>query len=184
MKRTAAPLAALALLALAACQPRRPGLEDYYAILPELVRAVEADARQNAAGRPAEGPLFLDLESFAGGGWQLTKQRTSRDSVWAAIAHPGARPARPDSALVLEDSMSVGGRFVREYGVFERLHLVKWEPGEIAVTIASYTTDRRRWPTDVCERVLRVTFRRQGEGEPARWTQSDTEVRLECDDPR
>lgn len=174
-------LAAAALALLSACGGDRPTVRDYYALLPELVRTLEEDGRRHAQGRPSEGPLWVDAASFAGGAWQLTRERVPPDSVVAAMGRPDARPATPQQALVTEDTSGVGGRWVREYGVLARVNLVKWEPGEVAVTAANYTTDRRPWPTDICERVLRVTFRESGEG---RWTRAGTEVRYECDTPR
>ena len=174
-------LAVAALALAAACDSERPTVQDYYAILPELVRTLEEDGRRHAQGRPSEGPLWVDSASFTGGAWQLTRERVPADSLVAALRRPDARFTRHQEALIIEDTTGVGGRWVREYGVLARLNLVKWEPGEVAVTAANYTTDRRPWPTDICERVLRVTFRESGEG---RWTRAGTEVRYECDTPR
>ena len=174
-----APLAVCALALLAACQPERHTAQDYYAILPQLVRFVEDDARKEAEGRPAEGPLFVHAHSFAGGGWQLTRQNLDRDSVMAAIDRPGARNTTPPEALVLEDSSGFGGRWVREYGVLLHMNLVKWDARSVSATVTSYTTDRRAFPTDICRRVWRVEFREEG----GRWRQSGQELRKACDDP-
>lgn len=193
MKRSRlSPLALLALLP--ACQPERPTVRDYYAILPDLVRATEADARQEAQGQPSRGPLFIDANSFAGGGFTLTRQTLDRDSVMAAIAYPGAVKATPQEAIVIRDTGEVtapaggdaaslameGGRWVKEYGVLLHLNLAKWEPGEISATVTSFTTDRRTWPTGVCRRVLRVTYGKQDDGA---WRRTGSEVRKRCDDP-
>lgn len=193
MKRSRVfPAALLALLP--ACQPERPTVQDYYAILPDLVRVTEADARREAQGQPSQGPLFIDANSFAGGGFTLTRQTLNRDSLMAAIAYPGAVKATPQEAIVIRDTGEVaaptggdaaslamqGGRWVREYGVLLHLNLAKWEPGEIVATVTSFTTDRRTWPTGVCRRVLRVTYRKQENGS---WQRTGSEVRKRCDDP-
>ncbi|HEX2203728.1 MAG TPA: hypothetical protein VHG91_10535 [Longimicrobium sp.] len=180
MKRLRIVLVA-ALALSGACSSERPTVQDYYALLPDLVRALEEDGRRNAQGQPSAGPLWVDAASFTGGAWQLTRERVPTDSIVAAMRRPDARPATPKEALITEDTSGVGGRWVREYGVLARVNLVKWEPGEVAVTAANYTTDRRPWPTDICERVLRITYRNTGEG---RWERAGTEVRYECDTPR
>ena len=181
MKRFRLTAAALLVLAAAACQPERHTAADYYAVLPQLVAVAERDAREHALGQPSAGPVFVDIDSFRGGGWQVTREYLDRDSLFAALGLPAARRATPQEALILEDTVGMGGRWVREYGVLLRLNLMKWEPDEMTATIANYTTDRREWPTDICERVLRVSFRQTGED---RWAHSGTEVRYECDTPR
>ena len=181
MKRFRNAAAALLALAAAACQPERHTAADYYAILPELVSIAERDAREHAAGQPSAGPVMVDPETFRGGGWQVTRQYLDVDSIFAAVKRPDARLVPHDQALILEDSLGIGGRWVREYGVWLRIPLMKWDSDELTATIASYTTDRREWPTDICERVLRVSFRQTDEDQ---WAHSGTEVRYECDTPR
>jgi hypothetical protein len=180
MKRIAVPLLAAALLALAACQPKRHTAQDFYAILPELVRAADADARQNAYGPRPEGPLFIDAESFAGGGFFVVRQVLDRDSVLAAMRRPDAvKVAHAREGLVLDDSTGFGGRWVREYGVVLRMNLTKWDAESISATVTSYTTDRRSFPPDICRRVLRFEFRKTG----GAWKKSAEEVRKKCEDP-
>jgi len=192
MKRTfrlAVPLLALTV----ACQPERPAVQDFYAILPDLVRHAEADARKEAKGPPSRGPLFIDANSFAGGGFTLTRRTLHRDSIMAAIGYPGAQKVTPPDVIMIRDTGSApaapdegmlmgmeGGRWVREYGALVRLNLTKWQPGEIAATVTSYTTDRSTWPTGICRRVLRVTYGRQEDGS---WRRGESEVRRRCEDP-
>lgn len=185
---------ALLLLAtlLPACAPERPSVQDYYAILPDLVRFTEADARAAAQGQPSAGPLWVDSASFAGGGFTITRQPLNRDSVVAAMQNPDARAVSHQQVIMLRDTGDVtadgggdmlgvdGGRWVREYGVLLRMNLTKWEPGEIVATVTSYTTDRRNWPTNICRRVLRVTYAKQDDGT---WRRTGSEVRKQCDDP-
>lgn len=185
------PLVAIALALLGACAPERPTVQDYHAILPDLVRYAEQDARREAQGQPSEGPLWVDSASFAGGGFTLTRQTLDRDSVVAAMRNPDARAVAHQQVIMLRDTGETvgsgeemlgmdGGRWVREYGVLLRMNLTKWEPGEIAATVTSYTTDRRSWPTGICRRVLRLTYARQDDGS---WRRSSAEVRKRCDDP-
>jgi hypothetical protein len=187
-------LTALALLALplAACTTEYT-VGDYYALLPDLVRFADADARQAASpgGRPA-GPLWIDVKSFAGGGWQLTGQTLNRDTVMARIGDPAAqRVEKPQDALMIQDTGTVaaspeavagfaGGRWVKSYGVMLHLNLVKADSREIAVTVTSYATDRRRWPTGICRRVQRVTYQKDAAGA---WKRVKNELRKGCDDP-
>lgn len=189
--RSAWLLAALALLA--ACTPERPSVQDYYSILPDVVRFAEQDARKEALGHPSEGPLWVDSASFAGGGFTVTRQKLSRDSVVAAMRNPEVRAVAHQQVIMLRDTgvaTSVvgegemlgmdGGRWVREYGVLVRMNMTMWEPGEIQALVGTYTTDRRRWPTGICRRVLRLTYR---QGEAGDWSRAKSEVRRACDDP-
>lgn len=183
---------ALALLALAACGGSEYTMQDYYSLLPDVVRFAYADARTAAQPKPPEGPVWIDVNSFAGGGWQLTEQKLDRDSVMAHIGLPGAqRIGKPQEAIMLEDTGTVaatpeavagftGGRWIRGYGVMLHLNLVKADNQEIAVTVTSYATDRRTWPTGICRRVQRLTYRKDPGGA---WKRTRNELRKGCDDP-
>jgi len=193
MKRVRLAVPALLALAFAACGGADYTPRDYYALLPDLVRFADADARQNAtaAGRPA-GPLWVDVKSFAGGGWQLTGQTLNRDTVFARMALPEAqRVEKPQDALVIQDTGTVaaspeavaglaGGRWVKSYGVMVHLNQVKSDSREIAATVTSYVTDRRSWPTGICRRVQRVTYQKDAAGA---WKRVKNELRKGCDDP-
>jgi len=188
--RLAAP--ALLALTLAACSGRWTPT-DYYALLPDLVRFADADARQNAGPpQPPSGPLWLDVKSFAGGGWQLTGKTLDRDSVFARMAMPNAqRVEKPQDALVFQDTGTVaatpeaaagfaGGRWVKSYGVMLHLNQVKADSREIVATVTSYVTDRRSWPTGICRRIQRVTYQKDASGA---WKRVKNELRKGCDDP-
>ena len=182
----------LALLVLAACDSVDYTVKDYWAILPDVVRFTDADARQNAGGKRPEGPLWIDVNSFAGGGWQLTGEKLNRDSVMAHIAIPGGqRVEKPQDAIMLQDTGTVaatpeamagfsGGRWIRGYGVLLHLNLVKADNREIAVTVTSYATDRRSWPTGICRRIQRVTYRK---GAAGAWQRVKNDLRKGCNDP-
>ena len=185
-------IALLALAPLAACGGRAHTVNDYYAILPDVVRFAQADAAGNVGPRKPEGPVWIDVKSFAGGGWQLTEQTVSRDSVFAHVGVPGVqRVEKPQDALVIQDTGTVaaspealagfaGGRWVKSYGTLLHLNLVKADAKEIAVTITSYVTDRREWPTDICRRVIRLTYEKN---EAGAWQRTGNEVRKRCEDP-
>ena len=191
MTRVRLTLPALFAVALAACNTRYTP-RDYYAVLPDLVRFSDTDARQNAGGTPPAGPVWIDVKSFAGGGWQLTGETIDRDSVMARIANPAAeRVEKPQDALVIQDTGTVvaspeavagfaGGRWVKSYGVMVHLNLVKSDSREIAATVTSYATDRRSWPTGICRRVQRVTYQKDASGA---WKRVKNELRKGCDDP-
>ena len=87
MTRVRLTIPALLAVALAACSSARYTLDDYYANLPDLVRFSNTDARQNSGGEAPTGPVWIDVKSFAGGGWQLTGETLSRDSVMARIGN-------------------------------------------------------------------------------------------------
>jgi hypothetical protein len=183
---------ALALLALAACDTVDYSVKDYWAILPDVVRFADADARQNVGAKRPQGPLWVDVNSFAGGGWQLTQVQLNRDSVMAHVAVPGVqRVEKPQEAIMLQDTGTVeatpeamagfsGGRWIRGYGVLLHLNLVKADNQEIAVTVTSYATDRRIWPTGICRRIERLTYRKDASGA---WKRTKNELRKGCSDP-
>lgn len=191
MKRVR-PFALGLLAALSACGGRDYTAQDFYGFLPDLVRFADADARQAAVPKPPEGPLWIDVNSFAGGAWQLTYQKMERDSVMAHLGVPGAQKiGKPQEAIMLEDTGTVaatpeaiagftGGRWIRGYGVMLHLNMVKADNREVAATITSYATDRRSWPTGICRRVQRVTYRKDDDGA---WKRVKNELRKGCDDP-
>src|SRR5207237_3593800 len=117
MKRVR-PFALGLLAALAACGGRDYTAKDFYGFLPDLVRFADADARQAAAPKPPEGPLWIDVNSFAGGAWQLTYQKMERDSVMAHLGVPGAQKiGKPQEAIMLEDTGTVAATPEAIHGV-------------------------------------------------------------------
>jgi hypothetical protein len=184
--------AVLSLLPLAACGGPDYTVNDYYAILPDAVRFANQDARANVGEKKPEGPLWIDVKSFAGGGWQLTGKALNRDTVFARLAPLGAqRVETPQEAIMIQDTGTVeaspeavagfsGGRWVKGYGVMLHLNLVKADNREIAVTLTNYATDRRTWPTNICRRILRLTYEKTG---AASWHRTKDEVRKKCEDP-
>lgn len=174
MNRLSAALAAACLLA-AGCTTPRPTVRDYLSIVPDVVRHMEADARRNAPSRPVEGPLLLDVESFRGGGYWVTRQTVSGDSVQRVVPVRFTPAAGREAVLCEEGDM--GGCWVREYGVFLRMNLMKHTADEMLAIATTYTTDRRAFPPQVCERVWRIRYGRDGGG----WKVLSRELRrAEC----
>ena len=46
--------------------------------------------------------------------------------------------------------------------------------------VTSFATDRSDWPTGICRRVQRVTYRKDSSGA---WKRTHAEVRRRCEDP-
>lgn len=185
-------IALLCAVPLAACGGSDYTASDFYAILPDVVRAADADARANVGEKKPEGPLWIDVKSFSGGGWQLTGKSLDRDTVFAKVGSENAqRVDMPQQAIMIQDTGTVaaspeamagfaGGRWVRGYGVLLHMNLVKADNREIAATVTSYATDRRTWPTGICRRVLRLSYRKNDAGA---WQRTKDEVRKKCEDP-
>jgi len=184
--------ALLSLVPLAACDGGRHTDADFYGVLPDAVRFADQDARDNVGEKKPQGPLWIDVKSFAGGGWQLTGHTLNRDSVFARVGSTNAqRVETPQEAVVIQDTGTVaaspeavagfsGGRWVKAYGVLLHLNTVKADSKEIAITLTSYATDRRVWPTDICRRVLRLSYQKDDAGS---WRRTHDEVRKKCEDP-
>lgn len=176
LRRALLPLLLLAL-PLAGCGADRPDTEDFLEVVPEMVAAVEAEARENAPGRPAQGPLIVDAGSFSGA-WAL-RARTQLDSarVIEALGRPEAEVARPDEVMLCDESELGGGCWIRSYGVFVHLNVVRRADDEISALVTGTVTDRRAFPTWICERVWGVTFRRD---EAGAWSLAERELRRDC----
>lgn len=164
MTRRLLLLAAL-LLPAAACDAPRYAREDYFEILPQAVAYMAEDARANGLPQPPQGPLWVDLVSFAQGGNWLTRSGIDTADVRAGLAGIDFRAARMEqgSGLLCED-VGVGGCWVQEYGTYLRMHVVQRNGREVIPIVASYTTDRRSFPTQFCKRVWRLYFAPEGDG--------------------
>lgn len=163
MKRLLAPAAALLLLGTAACDPPRYTREDYLAVLPQAVDWMADDARRNAHPEPPQGPLYVDAVSFAQGGNWLTRAEMDTTDVKGGLAGTDFRTARMEagSGLLCDDG-GVGGCWVEQYGTYLRMHVVQRNGSQVIPVVASYTTDRRSFPTGFCKRVWRLVFEREG----------------------
>lgn len=165
MRRISALGAATAALLLSACTAGRPTPEDYLAVVRQAVPLMEEDARSQGLGRPPRGPLWVDVRGFAGRGLEATGERIPKERVLAALGR-GVREAEPKQVLLAPtDDDVLGGTWVREYGVHVSPNAVRGTREGITMLVANYSTDRRTLPTSICERVWRLAFRRQPDGQ-------------------
>jgi len=169
--------AAAALALLGACAAPRPTPQDYLAVLPGIVPQMEKDGRDNAQGPPVDGPLLVDVKSFAVGARLATLDTIGRDRVARALGGPFIA-AVPDSTVLCDRSQMGSGCWVKQYGVFVHLKLMQavskdWMQAHVSVT----TTDRRAYPTNFCERIWKLDFERAGTG----WRQTKKELVKSCE---
>lgn len=160
----------LPLAVLAACTTERPSAEVYLDVLPRVVEFAENDARREQPGQPATGPLIVDLPSFAFGGRTVTGANVDTARLRAAIGKPFVDIpfAQADSALLCDQGGTVGGCWVRQYGVYLHLNQARAAGGRMTVLLTSTSTNRSEFPTRICDRVWRLVFlRRDGQWEMA-----------------
>ena len=166
----------LALL-LVGCSAGRPTREDYLAVVAQVVRTLEQDARSQDLGRPPRGPLWVDANGFAGRGTDVTGTRMTADEVMAALG-AGVRRADPQQVLLApEEEDMLGGTWVREYGVHVSPNAARGTRDQITMLAGDYSTDRRAIPTSICERVWRLRYRRQADGS---WTPTERTLTRGC----
>jgi hypothetical protein len=171
-------LSALALLS--ACDPPRPSEQDYLSVLPGLVPQMDRDAREHPAGPPVDGPLIVDVKSFAVGGRLATLHPIDREKVRQALGGSFVSSV-PDSVVLCDRTDMGSGCWVKQYGVFVHMRLMEapskdWMRAHVSVT----TTDRRAYPTNFCERIWKIDFKRSGSA----WKQTAAELIKSCDEPQ
>lgn len=169
MKRAARVLFLL-LAVIAACSPERPAPEVYLDALPRVIEFAEADARRNQPGQPAQGPLIVDLPSFAYGARTVTGVEVDTARLRAAVGQPFLNIpfAQADSAMLCDEGGGIGGCWVRQYGVYLHLNQARAAGDRMTVLLTSTTTNRSLFPTHICDRVWRLIFlRRDGQWEMA-----------------
>ena len=150
----------LFLLVSAACESPRPSRAEYLQIVPQIAEFMERDARDNAYGQSARGPLIVNVESFRGNGLRATRQEFSTAEIERAIG----RPLRnlPDTAAILcEESQVSPGCWIREYGVLLRLNLIRQAPDRIRAFATSTVTDQRFIPAVICDRRWELLFEKR-----------------------
>lgn len=163
-----------ATLLLAACSGERATPEDFYAVAPQVVRFMEQDARENQPGRPSDGPLYVNLDSFRNASDGVTGQTLNQDSISRSVGEP--THAILQQALLCDTMSSFGGCWVRKYGIWINWNLAYGTPDEIRATVRSTSTNRSSRPTDFCDRVWRLTFRKQA----GQWALGDRELIADC----
>lgn len=171
MKRSAlfAPL-----LLLAACSGERATPEDFYAVAPQVLRFMEQDARQNQPGRAADGPLYVNVGSFRHASDGITGAPLNLDSISVVLGEP--TQAILQQVLLCDTVSSFGGCWVRKYGIWINWNVAHGTPNEIRGTVRSTSTKRDTRPSDFCNRVWRLTFRKQA----GRWALADRELIADC----
>jgi hypothetical protein len=178
MKRTLFAAALLPLL-LASCSSERPTTPEFIDIARQVLRFAEADARKNQPGRVADGPLYVNLQSFRNAAVKMTGEPITEDSISRALGEP--TQAVLEQALLCDTTSSFGGCWVRKYGVWINLNLVRQAGGELTAHVRSTTTHRAQRPTDFCDRVWTLDFRkREGGG----WRMTNQRLRRDCREPR
>jgi hypothetical protein len=173
MKRIAL---AAALLALAGCSGEPVSVPDFMDISRQVLRFAEADARQNQPGREADGPLYVNVNSFRTAAAKATGQDVPFDSVSRALGEP--TQAVLEQALLC-DTVGFGGCWVRKYGIWVNLNLVRHAGDELTAYVRSTSTHRAQRPTDFCDRVWTLDFRREG----GRWRLAERELQRDCREP-
>lgn len=174
MKRTRiAALLGLPLL-MAGCSGEPVPMSEFIPIARQVLRFAEQDARQNQPGRVADGPLYVNVISFQNAATKVTGEEISQDSMSRALGEP--TQAILEQALLCDTASGFGGCWVRKYGVWINLNLVRRSGDEMTAHVRSTTTHRAQRPTDFCDRVWTIDFRREN----GAWRMADRNLRRDC----
>jgi hypothetical protein len=165
---------AAGLLLLSACGGPRPTEAEFFDVSRQILRFAEQDARQNQPGRTADGPLYVNVTSFRTSANKITGATISEDSMSRALGEP--THAVLEQVLLCDAESGFGGCWVRKFGVWVNLNLVRQSGDELTAHVRSTSTDRRRLPSDFCDRVWRLDFRREN----GQWRMSEQELRRDC----
>jgi hypothetical protein len=172
-------LLAAGLLLLSACSGERVTQPEFLDIAKQVLQFAEADARQNQPGRLADGPLYVNLVSFRNAGLRLTGDTLSQDSISRALGEPTQAAMEQ---VLLCDTIGFGGCWVRRYGIWINWNLVRQSGGRLVAYVRSTSTNRSGRPTDFCDRVWTLEFRREAEGGP--WRLGERKLQRDCREPR
>ena len=174
MKRIALAAGLLLPLVLGACSRERLPMHEFLSVARQTLQFAERDARQNQPGRVADGPLYVNLNSFRHAANRVTGETISEDSMSRALGEPTQALGEQ---VLLCDTVGFGGCWVRKYGIWINLNMVRRSGDEMTTYVRSSSTDRRRRPTDRCDRVWNLDFRRQASGE---WRMTEQRLRRDC----
>lgn len=175
MKRIAI---AAGLLLLAGCSGPRLSVSDFFEISRQVLQFAEEDARRNQPGRVADGPLYVNVHSFRSAGHRATGHEISEDSMSRALGEPVQ--ALPEQVLLCDTASGFGGCWVRKYGVWVNLNLLRHSGDEVNAFVRTSSTDRRTLPTLWCDRVWRVEFRKTGNA----WRRTGQRMTRNCTEPQ
>lgn len=176
MKRTVFA-AALLLPLLAACSGDPVPMSEFVRVARQVLAFAEQDARQNQPGRAADGPLYVNVSSFRTAANKITGEDVSEDSMSRALGEPVH--AALEQALLCDTTSSFGGCWVRKYGIWVNLNLVRRSGDEMTAHVRSTSTHRAQRPTDFCDRVWELDFRREN----GQWRLADRTLRRDCREP-
>jgi hypothetical protein len=165
---------AAGVMLLSACGGPQPTEAEFFDVARQILRFAEQDARQNQPGRPAEGPLYVNLNSFRNAAHKVTGATVSEDSMSRVLGEP--THAVLEQVLLCDAESGFGGCWVRRFGVWVNLNLVRQAGDELTAHVRTTSTDRRTLPSDFCDRVWTLEFRRDG----GRWRMEDRRLRRDC----
>ena len=170
--------AALALpLLVSGCGGEPVTVPEFVGIARQVLAFAENDARQNQPGRVADGPLYVNVLSFRNAANKVTGATLSEDSMSRALGEP--THAVLEQALLCDMEQGFGGCWVRKYGVWVNLNLVRHAGDELTAHVRSTSTNRSLRPTDFCDRVWTLDFRREG----GQWRLAERRLRRDCREP-
>jgi hypothetical protein len=165
---------AAALLLLAACSGEPLSQAEFFDVSRQILRFAEQDARQNQPGRVADGPLYVNLNSFRAAALKVTGDSVTEDSMSRVLGEP--TQAVQEQVLLCDSESGIGGCWVRKFGIWVNLNLVRQAGDELTAHVRSASTDRRRLPSDHCNRVWTLEFRKQG----TQWRMTEQRLRRDC----
>lgn len=174
MMRSRSLLAFLPLLA--ACTGSRPTHDEYVTVVRQVVAFIQEDTRTHNLGRPSDGPRWVDVKGFAKRAAQASGDTIPVARMMQLLGRP--RIADPNQVLLIdsEEQGGLGGTWVREYGTYVSPNVVRATEGQITMIVVGYVTDRRAFPTTICDRVWRLRYRKQGEA----WGLAEQQLMREC----
>jgi hypothetical protein len=177
MKRLALAAAVLPLL-LSACGGPRPTLPEFLDVSRQILAFAEQDARQNQPGRPSDGPLYVNLNSFRHAATRVTGETISEDSISRALGEP---THALQEQVMLCDTVGFGGCWLRKYGVWINLNMMRHAGGEMTAYVRTTSTDRRSRPSAWCDRIWVMDFQKQENGQ---WRLARRRLSRDCTQPR
>jgi hypothetical protein len=166
--------AALLPLALAGCIRERPTPPQFMEISREILSFAEEDARRTQPGRANDGPLYVSVRSFHAAAEKATGATIPQERLAEALGEP--IEAELEQILLCDTTGTLDGCWVRQYGVFVNLNLVRLAGSELSAWVRTSSTDRRVHPTDFCHRVWRLDFRKAGEA----WSLAERSLLRDC----
>jgi hypothetical protein len=159
---------------LTGCIRERPSVPQFMGIAQEILRFGEADARESQPGRVNDGPLYVSVRSFHQAAEKATGASVPQDSMARVLGEP--IEAELEQILLCDTGGNLAGCWVRQYGVFVNLNMVRMAGSELSAWVRTSSTDRRVHPTDFCHRVWRLDFRHEDDA----WRLAERDLLRDC----